>query len=267
MSAPAGTGGSPLRRRWRWLIALFGWYARYFVGRHFHAVRLSRSTLPVRLDSGPVLFALNHSSWWDPMIAMLLARRLPARQHVAPIDERALARYRFFERLGLFGVEPESARGLRRLAGVGREVLARPDGAMWITPQGRFADPRVRPLRLRPGVGVLARMMRGGTIIPVAIEYPFWDERLPEALVRFGAPIEVDDGRRRSARAWTALVEQELAAAQDELAEQAQRRDERSFVVLVGGRSGITWIYDLWRRLRAWFGGASFQPNHGSIAR
>lgn len=258
---------SPLRRRWRWLIALFGWYVRSFIARHFHAVRLSRDTVPVQLDPGPVIFALNHPSWWDPMVAMLLARQLGDRQHVAPIDEHALERYRFFGRLGLFGVEPESFRGLRQLQAVGREVLARRDGAIWITPQGAFADPRQRPLRLRPGVGVLARLLRRGTIVPVALEYPFWTERLPEVLVRFGRPIAVEDGRALSAREWTELVETQLVATQEALAEQAIMRDPQQFQLLLSGRTGVTRLYDLWRRLRSWWGAQPYQAEHGGLVR
>jgi 1-acyl-sn-glycerol-3-phosphate acyltransferase len=252
-----------LTERWRWLVTLFSFYVRHFVARHFHAVRLTRDTVPVELGPGPVIFALNHPSWWDPMVAMLLARQLGDRVHVAPIDEAALERYRFFRRLGLFGVEPNSFRGLRQLQAVGQEVLRRRDGALWITPQGAFSDVRRRPLRFRPGIGVLARLLREGTIVPVAIEYPFWTERLPEALVRFGRPIRVADGRALSAREWTDLVEQQLGITQDELAELAMARDPRSFQVLLAGRTGVTWIYDLWRRLVAWWRAEPFRAEHG----
>jgi 1-acyl-sn-glycerol-3-phosphate acyltransferase len=248
-----------------WLVRLFSWYVRRFVSRHFRAVRVARDTSPVCLEPGPVIFALNHPSWWDPMVAMVLAQQLSEREHVAPMDQAALERYRFFGRLGLFGVATGTARGLRQLHAVGRDVLQRDDVAFWITPQGAFTDPRQRPLDLRPGVGVLARLLRGGTIVPVAIEYPFWNERLPEALVRFGPPIRVRDGRERSAREWTSLVEQELIGNQDALAALAISRDERRFGTLLGRRVGVTWIYDMWTRLRDWWRLGAFRPEHRKV--
>ena len=56
--------------------------------------------------------------------------------------------------------------------------------------------PATRPVRLRPGLAHLARRVPGATIVPLALEYPFWDERTPEALCRFGSA----DGKRRRHR-------------------------------------------------------------------
>ena len=53
-----------------------------------------------------------------------------------------------------------------------------------------FAADRRRPLDLRPGVGH-AVAAGAGLIVPVAVEYPFWNERLPEAVVAFLAVANV----------------------------------------------------------------------------
>ena len=65
---------------------------------------------------------------------------------------------------------------------------------LWITAEGSFTDARTRPVRLRPGLAHLARRVPGATIVPLALEYPFWDERTPEALCRFGTPMESGGG-------------------------------------------------------------------------
>src|SRR5688572_18493890 len=67
------TGGAALPRRWLWLLRLFRWYARRYVRKHFHAVRLANSGRPFALAGDePTLIVLNHPAWWDPMICLVL---------------------------------------------------------------------------------------------------------------------------------------------------------------------------------------------------
>jgi 1-acyl-sn-glycerol-3-phosphate acyltransferase len=248
------------------LVALFTRYGARYLARHFHAVRLARGPRPEVPPGTPVVVCLSHPSWWDPMICFQLARRLfPGRAHYAPIEAAALDKYRFFSRLGLFGIEPGTARGARRFLTAGAEILARGDTALWVTAGGRFADPRERPVRLRPGLGHLLAHLNHGVVLPLALEYPFWEERLPEALARFGEPVTIGDAETDDLRpaAWTRLLESRLAATQDALAGDALARDPARFEVLVGGGAGVGGVYDLWRRTRARLRGEVFRAEHG----
>jgi 1-acyl-sn-glycerol-3-phosphate acyltransferase len=255
----------PLEKRSTWFVGLFSWYARRFVARHFHAVRLARAGAAPGTFSGPLVVALNHPSWWDPMVAAVLAERFPAHRIAAPIEAKALARYRFFHWLGFFGVEAGSSRGYEQLLGGARRVLARPDGALWLTPQGHFVDSAVRPVELRPGIGHVLHDLSNATLLPVAIDYRFWDERLPEALVRFGDPIRVLDGRALSPSGWTALCAQALEDTQDALAVDAARRDPSRFETILSGRAGVNPVYDLFQRVKAWLSGDRWDPEHASV--
>jgi 1-acyl-sn-glycerol-3-phosphate acyltransferase len=257
----------PLEKRSTWFVGLFSWYARRFVARHFHAVRLARAGAAPEIFSGPLVVALNHPSWWDPMIAAVLAPRFPDHRIAAPIEAKALGRYRFFRWLGFFGVEQGSARAYGQLLGAARRVLSRPDGALWLTPQGRFVDAAERPVRLRPGIGHVLADLRGGTVLPVALDYRFWDERLPEALVRFGEPIRVPDGAALAPAAWTSLVAKALERTQDGLAVDAASRDPARFETLVRGRAGVNPAYDLIQRVRALLSGQRWEPEHSAVER
>jgi 1-acyl-sn-glycerol-3-phosphate acyltransferase len=205
---------------------------------------------------------LNHPSWWDPLMGMVLADLFAGYRHYVPIDAAALAQYRIFEPLGFFGVEGGSAEGALAFLRTCSAILSRPRHAVWITAQGRFTDPRERPVELRQGVGHLARRLRGAVILPLAIEYPFWQERYPEALAYFGAPIVVEQGRTHSPEAWLTRVEGALTAAMDALAAEAVTRDEERFEALVGGSVGVGGVYDVWRRVKAALTGRRFRPGH-----
>ena len=67
------SGGSELPHRHLWLVRLFQWYARRYVRKHFHAVRLSKFGQMVPTSNEPLLIVLNHPAWWDPMICTVLA--------------------------------------------------------------------------------------------------------------------------------------------------------------------------------------------------
>src|ERR671912_485639 len=68
----------------------------------------------------------------------------------APLGAAMLRKYRFFSRLGFFGVDqtPRGAAAFLRTAGA---ICRGPNTAVWVTAEGEFSDVRRRPLRLRPG--------------------------------------------------------------------------------------------------------------------
>jgi 1-acyl-sn-glycerol-3-phosphate acyltransferase len=246
-----------------WAFDVFRRYARKYVGRHFHALRVSGDGLPPQLAPEPVIVIMNHPSWWDPMIGLVLTTCMPSsRRHFAPIDEKGLAQYRFLERLGFFGIEPGTPRGSLSFLRKSLAILSDSESVLWVTAQGEFTDPRERPIRLKPGVGHLAARLSRGIIVPMALEYPFWNDRCPEALVRFGTTIDVDAAKADGPGEWTARLEQALEETQDRLAAQARLRDPTAFQTLLGGASGVGGVYDLWRRLRARLRGESFHPEH-----
>lgn len=258
---------APLPVRWHWLIRGFRKYAARYVRKHFHAVRLSKSGAAFPTTDEPLLVVLNHPSWWDPLVGLLLSGDLPDRDHFAAIDAVAMQKYRFFTRLGFVGVDTESLRGAAEFLRTGSAILAHPRTAFWVTAQGRFTDVRERPLALQSGVGHLAARMTGGTVLPIALEYTFWTESTPEALVRVGEPLRIVDHPGLRGKEWLALIEAALARNLDALAAEAMRRDPALFRELLSGRSGVGGVYDGWRRLKAWVRGRKFDPSHEAATR
>jgi 1-acyl-sn-glycerol-3-phosphate acyltransferase len=248
---------------------LHGWfmlYVRRYFRRHFHALRMLQTDGPgpPEAEGEPLLVYTNHPGWWDPLVFLLLAERLfPGRLNYGPIDARALGKYEFLERIGFLGIEPDSRRGAARFLRLAAAALRRPDVIFWITAQGSFADPRVRPPAIRPGVAHAVAAAGGGIVVPLAVEYPFWSERLPEAVAAFGPAVRIADHPDRGPREWHAKLEEALATTQDRLAAAALRRDPREFRTLTTGAVGVGFAYDLLRRLDAWRHGRRFTAAHG----
>ena len=246
--------------KWPWLFHGFRWYAPRYLAKRFTAVRLANSSAPWPADGAPLLVVLNHPSWHDPVTATLLSFAFPTDWQYAAIEAGMLKQSTILSKIGFVPVDLKSVRGAAKFLCTACELLSRDGHVLWVTAQGRFADARQRPLGIKGGVGHLAKSMARGWVLPVALEYPFWDRPLPEALALVGEPISVHEEPGRGGKAWTARIESALTLACDRLAVEAQSREPARFTTLsdistrpAGGR-------DLRRRMRAAFRGQSWQP-------
>lgn len=256
-----------LPTRWPWLVRGFQRYTVRYTRKHFHAVRLSKTSAPLPTDDTPILVVLNHPSWWDPMLCTVLSLRFPRYEHYPAIDDEALKQYRVFSKLGFVGVDTKSLRGAAAFLRTAAHILSCPNRMVWVTAQGRFSDVRERPLNLRSGVGHLAARLDRAWILPVALEYTFWTERTPEALVRIGTPLDAQETPGRSAREWTQCIEVALTETLDTLNAEAMSRDPEKFEPVVEGKAGVGGMYDVVRRLGSWVRGRRFDPTHDARSR
>ncbi len=193
---------------------------------------------------------MSHASWWDPLVAVLIGRTyLLSRSACAPMERAQLEKFAFFKRLGLFGVDPDDPAMLAAMGEYVRERFANePRPTLYITPQGRFADPRA-PLEVRPGVAAIAAAHPGCRVVCLAIEYPFWTDQRPEVLLHAREAL-LGEGKAPSTPRWHQSILGTLEGAMAELAAVAIARDPAPLTVLAGKGGGINPVYDLWLRLR-----------------
>lgn len=249
----------------RRLLAFFSYYLHWYIGRHFHALRVvNRRRFPA--TAGPLIVYTNHASWWDPLACIVVSRHfLPAASHYGPMDVAALKHYGFLRRLGLFPVENGTRRGAVQFLRAAHQILTTPNSVLWVTPEGQFTDMRARPASFRPGLAALVARLGACTLVPVAFEYTFWDERLPEILVSCGQPLEVTDGKHHTAAEWNQRLEAALTVTQEELATLAKLRDPERFETILSGRVGMSGVYETWKRFVALLTGRVYEGSHGSI--
>ncbi len=236
-------------------------YVRRFLRRHFHAVRLAHGDRWPR-EPGPLVVCMNHPSWWDPMTAFYLSRCLaPERFHYAPMDSKAVERYGVMRKIGLFPVEQGTPRGAAQFLRAASQVCKDGNAVLWVTPQGHFTDVRERPAVFRAGLAALLRRMERVTVLPLALEYTFWDERLPEVLALVGEPVLSLGAARGSA------LERAMEGAQEELGALSRQRRPELFTPVLAGRSGTSGVYGAWQRARALVTGRRYEPEHASLTR
>lgn len=246
---------------------MFARYLKWTVPRSFHALRLAHADRFPRTQ-GPLIVCLNHASWWDPVISIVLSRYLmPGADHYAPMEASALERYGFMRRLGLFPVDnsnPHTA-AAQFLRGA-TEIFNRPNSLLWLTPEGHFTDVRTRPLRWKSGMAALLSRLPEATVVPLALEYIFWDERRPEVLALVGEPLLRNAASTSAVDDWHTALLEHMTAAQDELAALAATRDPGNFATVLSGKAGTSMPYDLWKRTHARLTGQTYTPEHRSLS-
>lgn len=234
--------------------AAFAAMVAWMVRRRFHAVRLARGSREVlaAADSGarPAVVVMNHCAWWDPVLLIVLWRELlPSRAPYGPIDRDELKRFAIFRKVGLFGVDPDDPRTLEAMRAYLEQVAARdPRFALFVTPQGRFADVRDEVVP-RPGVAAVASALAPDRAVSVAVEYGFWVDQRPEIFLRAEAiPCEPT-----GTLGWQRRVTEAMRVNQAALAGLVRARGADAFEPLsprfAPKASGTNPAYDLWLRL------------------
>jgi len=231
--------------------ALIYWaLVRSAIWSHFARVWLRvEGPIPTPAD-GPLIFYLNHPSWWDGYMAHVLNRMVLGNRFQAfcMMDERELRRYRFFTWIGAFSVNRQDARSaLSSVAYIGRLLAARRERALAIFPQGEIMPNDRRPLQLFSGMAHVAQRAGGATLWPVALRYEFRGQQRPEAFIRAGpahyAPATSDT------RALTAEACVRLTAACDALRDDVIGGQLEGYHTLLRGRPGPDKIFDAARGL------------------
>jgi hypothetical protein len=144
-------------------------YGRRLLRRAFARVWVGGAPWPE--GSGPVIAFVNHSAWWDPVLALFLSHDVFRRDGYGLMEGAQLRKYPFFRRIGCFGATgdhpAEDARGLALYAArllQGAEP-GEPPRTLWIFPQGALLPARV-PLAFRSGLARFSRAVPGAVLLP-----------------------------------------------------------------------------------------------------
>jgi hypothetical protein len=245
---------------------VFAWYTRRLVSKRFATVRFDPDSIRTleqhNLHDGPVVLAMNHASWWDPLLGLLIAERYFAdRASAAPMAIEQWNTFKFMRKLGIFGVDTNQPDAMQRMAEhVGALFDREPRSLLAITPQGEFADVRL-PVRIRPGTSAIAAARPDAKLIALAIEYTFWTDQRPEVFVR-ARTVERPDSI--STAAWHRAITRSMRANAASLAASVIARDASRFTEPFAQHgAGVNRIYDAVAKLR---GRSTRIPTEPSVA-
>lgn len=141
----------------------------------------------IALRDRPLVFAANHVAWWDTLLLPVLDEALGGTGW-AVMDAESLRRLPFLGWLGALPLDRSSHDRSRECLEASADLLDRPGRALWIFPQGRQRPAHLRPLDLKPGIGIINARMPAADIVTVSLNYVFLERDRPAAVVRFSAP-------------------------------------------------------------------------------
>ena len=204
----------------------FRWICRGFLRLIFRKATLYQPSRDADPLADQVVLYSNHPSVLDPMLLALLTEALcPQHPVLAAIDATALRRHRYFHGLGFFGIEPSSARGLRRFLTISEQIwtgLKR--SCLVITPEGRFSDAGDPRVQMRRGLAFALSRHAGAPIhvVPVALAYR-WDGSWPYSVeLKTGDPVVVSGSKGLCARSLHETLQNRLQATMDSLRDPAR---------------------------------------------
>jgi len=139
------------------------------------------------LTERPLLFAANHVAWWDPLLLLVLDEALGGTGW-AVMDAENLRRLPFMGWVGALPLDRTSHDRSRQCLETSADLLDRPGRALWVFPQGRQRPAHLRPLDLKPGIGIV-HARNPVDLVTVSLNYLFLERDRPAAVVHFSAPM------------------------------------------------------------------------------
>jgi chlorobactene lauroyltransferase len=214
------------------------------VTKHFNAVHVA--TLPIsdgEQEALPTIYCPNHSNWFDGYLCMVLSRLVLHDDPYLMMEERNLARYRFFTWAGVFGVDRDNGRAALAALDYAAELLRdHPERCVYMFPQGTMVPNERRPLRLYSGAARLAQRVGRVRVVPVAVRYEFLQEQRPDIFLRLGPARVVTTAD--SPRAITAWLSTAITAELDRLTAEVVAERLADFTTVLQGRGGIDRAFD-----------------------
>jgi len=191
----------------------------------------------------PTIYCPNHSNWFDGYVCMVLARAVFHHEQYLMMEEKNLARYRFFTWAGCFGVDRDDGRAaiasLDYAAGILRD---HPERGMYVFPQGTMVPNERRPLRLYSGVARLAQRVGQVRVVPMAFRYEYLQEQRPEIFITIGAGRLVTG--TAAPRVTTAWLGDAITSELDTLTTDVTAEQLAPFTTVLRGRGGIDRAFD-----------------------
>lgn len=218
---------------------------RWSVWNSFERVWVqTHGPLPTPAD-GPLIVYLNHPSWWDGYMALLVARHVLNRRYsnYLMMEEPQLRSYRFFTWCGCFSVDRHDPRSAARSVAYISHILRERRGrALYIFPQGVLTPNDQRPLVLYPGVAHIVKRVGEAVLLPAVLRYEFRGEQRPEAFISVGPAHSASAAT--DARKLTNDVAGRLTSHADALREAVVNEQLDGFRPLLHGRPGVNRVFD-----------------------
>lgn len=170
-----------------WFEKLFAVYNRNLLKRRFQSLKVKDfSQIKNRNEKIPLIIYANHSSWWDGLIFFEILKSREFDSYVM-MEEKQLAKFKFFRKLGAFSVVRENNREALKSADYAVSILKSGNNkTLLVFPQGEILPNDFRPIRFYNGLSYIVENCEKCNLVPCSVRYEFLNNYKPETFVSFG---------------------------------------------------------------------------------
>lgn len=167
------------------VIWFFKWYTWFLCKRRFEGVFLQQDHAVDRNQS--VLFVLNHHSWWDGLIPLLLNEFVFRQRARAIMEDKQMRQFPFFSRIGAMSVNRVNPRSALYTLTLASQWLRESGTSLYLYPEGKITNPAL-PIEIESGFLRISQQAPGSLLIPVALFISHRKSSKPVLFIRTGKP-------------------------------------------------------------------------------
>lgn len=203
-------------------LRVFRLYARWLFHRRFSRVWIGGGYRPA--PGARTVYYLNHHSWWDGLIPLILNEYLFEQRGRALMEDVQMRRYPFFRWLGTFPVNRSEKRSAIRTLRFALDFMRSERAGLYLYPEGAITPPGT-PMDFEGGLAWLYGRLGGEVdFVPVGIRIHTVRHDKPELHILPGPGVSPPRDRPRGEI--TARFEQALEEILAELRRTAGFDDE-----------------------------------------
>lgn len=207
----------------RLFIRIFRVYVKMLFKRRFKYVWLQQDYKPSKTSR--TVYFLNHNSWWDGLIPLMLNEYQFKQQARALMEDKQMREYPFFKRIGAFSISLEDPRKAITSLRYAVKSMQRPHSCLFFYPEGKI-QPVGSELNFKKGIGWLQAKLNEVDFVPVGIHMHTIRYDKPELHLHVGKKVKLKDSLTNSER--TENLEEALLEVLSSLRSTAGF-DDRSF--------------------------------------
>lgn len=139
---------------------------------------------------------MNHTSWWDGLIPLLLDRKLFHQNARAMMEDKQMRHHGFFKKIGAFSVNPENPGSALRSLRYAVESMKRPHSSLFIYPEGAIVPFSTEKPDFKKGLGRIVSQCPDVEVVPIGIYITTARSDKPELFLKIGEAVEFEHSKK-----------------------------------------------------------------------
>ncbi|MDZ7714990.1 MAG: lysophospholipid acyltransferase family protein [Balneolaceae bacterium] len=190
----------------RLFIRFFRIYVKLLFKRRFKKVWISQDYKPSKTSR--TVYYLNHNSWWDGLIPLMLNEYRFKQQARALMEDKQMKKFSFFKRIGAFSINLDDPRKTITSLRYAVKSIERDHSCLFVYPEGQI-QAQGSDLNFKQGLSWIHGKVESVDFVPIGIYIHTIRHDKPELHIKVGKPIDM--GQKKSNKEKTSIFQKNLS--------------------------------------------------------